>query len=164
MSALIRKNSTKVFFLLLFLLLVLWAISQLGSVFILLLLSVLLTYLLSPVVRWLESRGVRRLYAISIIYISITILIVALLATYVPPLFEQVLNIEAAIKSPEFSQRLDSIQSELQRKFPFIDFGNISGRVNSMILQLADKWVSILTGAGSALFMLIVIPFVTFSY
>jgi predicted PurR-regulated permease PerM len=164
MQAIFRKNSFKVFLLVIFLLLLLWVISQLGSVFILLLLSILMTYLLSPIIGLLETKGIKRLYGILITYFSIFVIVIVLLTTYLPPLFTQIVGLDAAIKSPDFSQRLQSIQSELQNKSSFIDFGNISEKVNLILLQLADKWFSILTSAGSVLLTLIIIPFVTFFF
>ncbi|MFZ1082922.1 MAG: AI-2E family transporter [Candidatus Kryptoniota bacterium] len=164
MQPIFKKNGVKVFSLVIFLLLLLWAVSQLGSVFIILLLSILMTYLLSPIIGLLETKGIKRLYGILIIYFLIFVIVAALLTTYLPPLFAQIVSIDAAIKSPDFGQRLQSIQSELQNKFLFVDFGNISGKVNLILSELADRWFSILTSAGSVFMVLIIIPFVTFFF
>ncbi len=164
MLSIFKKNSFKVSLLVAFLLFVLWFLSLLGSVFILLLIAILLTFLLSPVVDTFEMKGVKRVYSILIIYLLIALVIFGLVGTFLPPLIAQVVSIEEAVKAPGFSERLQAIQSELQTKFPFINFGNVSGRVNEITVQLASEWLSILTSAGSVLMILVIVPFVTFFF
>jgi putative permease len=162
MRAIFKKNSMKVILLISFMLLVLWILSLLGGVFILLILSFLLTFLLSPVVEALEFRGVQRVYGIVIVYFAIAVMIYALLRTILPPLIDQVVSIETAIRSPNFVKQIDAAQIELQKKFPFIEFGDVSGKVTQVLVQLAGKWLEILTSAGSVLMVLVIVPFVTF--
>ncbi len=164
MLSIFKKNSFKVFLLVASLLLALWLISLLGGVFILLLLAILATFLLSPIVEAMETRGIRRIYGILIIYLAIIVVILGLLKTLLPPLLAQIWNLKNAIDSPDFSHRLQAIQSELQRKFSFINFGNVSTKVNEILVQLASRWFSILTSAGSVLMMLVIVPFVTFFF
>jgi len=162
MLAIFKKNSFRVFLMVGFLLFLLWTISLLGGVFSLLLLSILMTFLLSPLVETLETRGIGRLYAILIIYTGISVVVVGLLYTFLPPLFNQIISLNDAIKAPDFSQKLRAIESQLQSKISFIDFGNLSEKVNQMMVQLADKWFTILTSVGSVLMTIIIVPFVSF--
>jgi len=162
MLAIFRKNSFKVFLMVVFLLFLLWALSLLGGVFALLLLSILMTFLLSPLIEMLETRGVRRIYGILMIYLGILVIVGGLLYAFLPPLFNQVMGLKEAIESPDFSQKLNTIESEFQRKVSFIDFGNISERVNQVTVQLASKWFTILTSVGSVLMLIIIVPFVSF--
>lgn len=164
MLSIFRKNGFKVFLLVVSLSLALWLISLLGGVFILLLLAILVTFLLSPIVAAMETRGVKRTYGILIIYFVMLLVILGLLRTFLPPLFAQIGNLERTIDSPEFGRRLQAIQSELQSEFSFINFGNVSTKINEILIQLASKWLSILTSAGSVLMMLIIVPFVTFFF
>lgn len=62
MVGIFKKNSVKVFLLLIFLLLLLWIVSRVETVFVLLLLSILMSYILLPFVAFLESKGIKRLY------------------------------------------------------------------------------------------------------
>ncbi len=162
MPAIFRKNSFKVFLIVIFLLLILWSLSFLGNVFALLLLSILVAFLLSPIVEALETKGIRRIYGILIIYFSIFIIVVGLLYTLLPPLFDQVISLKEAIKSPDFGKKLEAVQLEFQSKFAFVDFGNVSEKVNQVLVQLASKWFTILTSVGSVLMLLIIVPFVSF--
>lgn len=162
MLAIFRKNSFKVFLMVVFLLFLLWSLSQLGGVFALLLLSILMTLLLSPLVEMLETRGIRRIYGIFIIYLGIIVIVGGLLYTFLPPLFNQIVSLNDAIKSPDFSQKLQGVESQLQKEISFIDLGNISGRVNQIMVQVADKWFTILTSVGSVLMTIIIVPFVSF--
>ncbi len=143
-------------------LLVLWFVSLLGDVFVLLIFSFLLAFLLSPIVEALEMRGVKRVYSILIIYALIGIVIIALLTTLLPPLIEQVASLENSVRSPDFGKQTEVLLAELQSKMPFIDFGDVAGRISQMLVQLASRWLEILTSAGSVLMVLVIVPFVTF--
>jgi putative permease len=162
MLAIFKKNSFRVFLLVVFLLFLLWALSMLGAVFALLLLSILMAFLLSPLVEMLETRGIRRLYGILMIYLGIIVVVGGLLYTFLPPVFNQIVSLTDAIKSPDFSQKLKAIEAQFQSKISFIDFGNVSENVNHIMVQLADKWFTILTSVGSVLMTIIIVPFVSF--
>ncbi|HUI28789.1 MAG TPA: AI-2E family transporter [Candidatus Acidoferrales bacterium] len=162
MQTIFRKNSFKVFLVIIILLSALWALSFLGGVFALLLLSILMTFLLSPIVELLETKGIRRIYGILMIYSVIGVVVAGLLYTFLPPLFNQIVSLKEAIGSPDFTRKLSAIQSEIQSKISFIDFGNISEKINGAVVQLTSKWFTILTSVGSFLMLLIIVPFVSF--
>lgn len=162
MLEIFRRNSFKVFLMVVFLMFLLWSLSQLGGVFALLLLSILVTLLLSPLVDMLETRGIRRVYGILIIYVGIIVIVGGLLYVFLPPLIKQVVSLYDAIKSPDFGQKLQGVESQLQKEISFIDFGNISEKISQMMVQVADKWFTILTSVGSVLMMIIIVPFVSF--
>lgn len=164
MKSIFKKNSFKVMLLVLFLLLGLWFISLLGGVFILLILSVLLTFILSPLVEWLEVKGLRRAYGILVIYVLIAFALFGLLRTLLPPLVNQVISIEQSVRSPNFAKEIQDVQAGIQSKLPFIDFGDVSNKISQVLIQLASKWLEILTSAGSILMVLVIVPFVTFFF
>jgi predicted PurR-regulated permease PerM len=159
---LFRKNSVKVFLLVVFLLFAFWSLSLLGSVFALLLLSILMTFLLGPIVESLETRGIGRTYGILIVYLSITVVLVGLVLAFLTPLFGQIVGLKDAITSPDFAKKTGAIQSELQSKISFINFGDITGKMNQALVELTSKWFTILTSVGSVLMTLIIVPFVSF--
>lgn len=162
MLTVFRRNSVKVSIMVALLLFFFWSLSLLGNVFALLLLSILMTFLLSPVVEMFETRGISRLYGILIIYLVMSLVVAGLLYTLLPPFFAQIMNLDQAIKSPEFNQRLHAAESEMQAKLSFINFGDLSEKVNQMLVELASKWFTILTNVGSVLMLVIIVPFVSF--
>jgi predicted PurR-regulated permease PerM len=162
MPSIFKKNSFKVFILVVFLLLMFWFLSFLGGVFVILIFSILVTFLLSPLIEMLEMRGVNRAAGILIVYALIAVVIFGLLRTLLPPLVDQVVSLESAIRSPGFGKQIEAIQAGLQSKVPFINFGDISDKVSQALVQLAGRWLEIVTSAGSALMILVVGPFVAF--
>ncbi len=162
MQSIFKKNSVRVFLLLAFLFLILWFLSLLGGVFVILIFSFLLTFLLSPVIEMLEMRGLNRPLGILIVYVLIGIVIYGLLRTLLPPLIDQVASLEKAIRSPGFGKQIGAVQAELQAKVPFINFGDISDRISQALVQLASRWLEIVTSAGSALMILVIGPFIAF--
>lgn len=141
---------------------VFWLLSLLGGVFVILIFSFLLTFLLSPVIELLEMKGVNRAVGILLVYILIGALIYGLLRTFLPPLIDQIASLEKAMRAPGFGKQIGTIQAELQNKLPFVNFGDISNRISQVLAQLASKWLEIVTSAGSALMILVIVPFVTF--
>lgn len=164
MKPFFKRSSFKVFVLVVLLLTALWLLSLLGAVFVLLLLSLIMTYLLTPVIDALQTRGINRVISILAVYALIAVIILWLVRTFLPPLIAQVVSLESAIRAPAFAERLHAIQAELHSKFPFVNFGNISDEFNNMLIQLAGKWLTILTSAGSALMMLVIVPFIAFFF
>jgi putative permease len=164
MREIFKRNSVKVFLLICLILFLLWIALQVENVFLILFFSGLLTQVLSPIVDFLEAKGVKRLYGILMIYFIIMVAIVVFLVIYMPPLLGQIASIEASISSPEFGKHLQSIESNLQAKFPFVDFRSVSERVNLIFVDAASKWFSILTSAGSILMMFVIVPFVAFFF
>lgn len=162
MLSIFKKNGFKVFLLVAFLLLILWFLSLLGGVFVILIFSLLLTFLLSPVIEMLEMKGVGRVYGILIVYVFIGVVFFGLLTTLLPPLVDQIVSLEKAIRSPGFGRQIGAVQTELEGKLPFIDFGDISNKISQALVQLASRWLEIVTSAGSALMILVIVPFVAF--
>ena len=106
MPSIFKKNSFKVFILVVFLLLMFWFLSFLGGVFVILIFSILVTFLLSPLIEMLEMRGVNRAAGILIVYALIAVVIFGLLRTLLPPLVDQVVSLESAIRSPGFGKQI----------------------------------------------------------
>lgn len=140
----------------------LWLFSQLGSVFVLLIFSFLLSFILSPLVDAMEMRGIARTYGILILYLLIALMIYGMIRTLLPPLVEQVTTLETAVRSPGFGKQIAAVQSQLQSKLPFVDFGDITARISQLLVQLAGSWLDIVTSAGSMLMLLVIVPFVAF--
>ncbi len=164
MSWIPHSNRIKVFLIIVGLLLLLWLMFLLGSVFLLVLLSIMLTFLLSPAVDTLETHGFKRVYAILAVYLLTAIVLFALLRTILPPVLSQVTSLEKTVAAPNFADRLKDIQFDLQQTFPFLKLGNLLDTLNRFIVDLTGKSLSILTSIGSAIMVLIIVPFVTFFF
>ncbi len=164
MPWILRSNRFKVFLLVVVILLILYTLSLLGSVFVLVILSILMTFLLAPVVSALETRGLQRIYGIMAVYLLIALLLFALLRTLLPPVLAQITSLENAVTAPNFAQKLQSMQTEMQNAIPFLKLGDILDKVNQIIIDLTGKWLSIVTSIGSLLLVMIIVPFVTFFF
>ncbi len=164
MPWILRSNRFKVFLLVVVILLILYTLSLLGSVFVLVILSILMTFLLAPVVSALETRGLQRIYGIMAVYLLIALLLFALLRTLLPPVLAQITSLENAVTAPNFAQKLQSMQTEMQNAIPFLKLGDILDKANQIIIDLTGKWLSIVTSIGSLLLVMIIVPFVTFFF
>lgn len=73
-------------------------------------LGLLFVYLLDPVVRWLARRGLRRTFAILVVYVVGIVLIVEVLALTLTPLFNEVMRL-----IENFPQLVTQIDDQLKR-------------------------------------------------
>lgn len=134
--------------------------------------SGLLYYLLNPIVDFLERHRVKRIIAISIVFILIALLILWGLAVAIPAIQHQVLSfmknlpdyLEKANRtiddvldnkvSPEIKPQLDELTSQLSQ--------NITSWASSFSAR-AVNWVSnLITVASQVIIALIIMPFIVF--
>jgi predicted PurR-regulated permease PerM len=132
-------------------------------------LGLLFVYLLDPLVRWLVRRGVRRIFAILIVYVVGIVVVVEFLALMLTPLINELLRFiedfpqlaaqleEQLQRLGEFYQRLEipvEIRDWIDSVLAGIGNGGAGGANLSFLLPL-------LTGAGSligALFAYFILP------
>ncbi len=155
------------------LLLLIWLIYRRQSLLMVLtpfLISLILAYLLLPLVRVMERRGISRLAAIVVIYLVFAI-IVLVLCVRVMPLFLDDLQ-ALALQLPEYASRLQELLTHLQedyRRFnlpvyvrELID-NNIQGLGNLLTAELERSYNFLINLFGRVLLLLLV-PVLTFYF
>ncbi|WP_260405763.1 AI-2E family transporter, partial [Paenibacillus sp. 598K] len=129
-------------------------------------------YLLSPIVDYLETRKVPRVYSILVLFVLIIGLITLLLVAVIPIITHQVTNLIADLPGyagqiqTEFEEFLDSgIQSQLQE---WVDFnslnltGNVTQRLTSALEAAWSSIGSIVGALKDVILAIITLPFILF--
>jgi len=129
-------------------------------------------YLLSPIVDYLETRKVPRIYSILVLFVLIIGLITLLLVAVIPIITHQVTNLIADLPGyagqiqTEFEEFLDSgIQSQLQQ---WVDFnslnltGNITQRLTSALETAWSSIGSIVGALKDVVLAIVTLPFILF--
>ena len=143
-----------------------------GAVMLPVIISGLLYYLLNPIVDFLERKGLKRIFAISLVFFLIAVLLIWGLAVVIPSVQRQVVSFfhnlptylekaNATIDdfldnrvSSDIKPQLDEITKELS--------ANITSWASS-ISGRAVNWVSNLIGVASQVIVaLIIMPFIVF--
>ena len=123
-------------------------------------LSAALAYILSPVIKYFEVRGIKRSYAVAGLYLSagaLVFLVVYLLFHFLS--FE----IESLQQSwPEYAGRMQqfvlNLNTKMVRNYPFLASLNIQAKLDHL-LELAPQFILSLLPALTLLF---IVPFITF--
>jgi len=128
--------------------------------FFILVLSVAFSYLLNPIVKFFEVRGIKRTYAVSMLYLISGIFFLALLFVVINLAS---IDIESFINDwPEYYQRFEFIFSMLVKKimdmFPFLVQFNINEKITNFMILIPGYIVSFLP----SLMFILFIPFVAF--
>lgn len=93
-----------------------WLAYQLWTVVLVLLVALILAGTFNPVVEWMERRGMRRIYALILLFLTLTVVGAALLFLTVPPLVEQLTTMVQ--DAPATRARLIALLSERRVTMP----------------------------------------------
>lgn len=143
------------------LLLFLWAIAPLVKIVII---AALLAYILEPLVSRLESRGMNRLLATTVIFLILMLIILGFVLLIMPTITAEVSAIQSGIANGEAKQFLTKTESSLQEHFSFINFQelNLESKLQGILGSLGQQIFSYLLNAVSLITNLIIIPFIMF--
>ncbi len=156
------KNITKIAVLILALLLVFWIASYFSDVVVLLILSGLLSFILSPFVGALEIRGAKRTVAISLVFLLIFLSLGLGIWFGLPLLMDQLQTINQRFQDFPLAEKLQVLENQITKKIPFIQSADLSKRIDSAIANTMDSILSGLSSAVSIIMILVIVPFVTF--
>lgn len=134
----------------------------LGIVF----LSVLIATLFDPLISFVESRGVKRLFSTLIVFVAIISLFYLLLASFIPKLALQFDSFIQTFKNISFQENITLLESQLRNYFPFLPDGFLTHKLEAIIVTGIEGGLSTLGTGFSGLFaivaLLVVLPFTTF--
>ncbi|MET3558772.1 putative PurR-regulated permease PerM [Streptococcus rupicaprae] len=148
-------------------------IIALGSVMMLpVILSGLLYYMMKPAVDWLESHKMPRVWAISVVFILVSLLIIWGLAVFIPNVQEQVVGFSSNL--PAYFNQVEGLVEDLIKDDRFAQFRpQINEFLDSLTYQITDiarnfsssavNWVSNLVSTASQIVVAVIImPFILF--
>ncbi|MHC1737100.1 MAG: AI-2E family transporter [Ignavibacteriaceae bacterium] len=134
----------------------------LGIVFI----SILLATLFDPLISFVESRGVKRLFATLIVFSGIVVLFYFILASFIPKLALQFDSFIQTFKNISFQENITLLESQIRNYFPFLPDGFLTHRLEAIIVTGIEGGLSTLGAGFSGLFaivaLIVILPFTTF--
>jgi predicted PurR-regulated permease PerM len=144
----------------------LWLVVTLQGILIQLLVAIILSAGLTPLVLWLEHRGLPRPLSILLIYLAFILALVGLLLLIVPPVVQQTEGfiVNAPALAGDFSERLQ----QLQRQFPFLPpldqqfqqqlqgLGDQIGAIAAQALTVARFVLGVFSGFLTAILTLLI--------
>lgn len=132
--------------------------------------SIVLAYVMNPVVNKLQSNGMNRTVAIAIVLIAVIGLLFLLSRTIIPTVANQILALTKQINEDNIRSLSNLIEREVTNRFAFVPKGFIRDNLISFIEQLLQTGA--ISGAVGGVFSIfanvfyavLVIPFATFFF
>jgi predicted PurR-regulated permease PerM len=146
--------------------LLLYVLFLLSDLILILALSVLLAFIFSPFVFLLEQRGFSRLSSTLIVFAGMAIIIYVSLSVVIPKFSFQMNQLITRLEQFSLTDQLKAVQDWLAVSLPFVDFTNLTTRMEEVIsTQLVNSVESLsllLSSIVSVIAVLVIVPFITF--
>lgn len=150
--------------------LVIWVLMNYSNLFAYAAISILLSYLLDPVVNRMEARGMHRTIAISLTLVAVGLILTWVSTTIIPILTNQMVGLTRQLNVENIRYVADQIEGVLLTYFEFLEKGflvkNISSYGNQLfnINQMPDILANVIGIFTNVFSAILVIPFATFFF
>ncbi len=132
------------------------------ELFMILIISFVLTMVLRPVVDYIENKGIPRTAAVLSLFLTFGSLTVSGLTLLYPIVVSQVVSLSSSFNADSLSVMLNQLSTSVSQQIPFLKSDVILIKLNAMILDAANlAGQTLATAAGFAASMMVV-PFITF--
>ncbi|MGH2576076.1 MAG: AI-2E family transporter [Ignavibacteria bacterium] len=153
---------TKVFILLIPVLIITLLAALFTNIFITLIICMLLALVLNPAVDYLESLGLNRTLSILTAYVLIAIILTFAFQLFIPNIVEQAASLQTSFKQFEFSDKLKDVERWLEKNIPYLKRGDVANQIDSYIKGSFTQIQGFISGVLSTAFLIFIIPFITF--
>lgn len=147
-----------------------YLIMSFGKLFGFVLLSLVIAYVLNPLVNRLQSRGIRRVWGIALVLVGVGTAFFFASKTFIPLLGEQILSLTSQINERNIRTLSNLVERELTTRFSFLPQGFVRDNLVSLIDQLlqtgaiTEALSNVLSIFANVFYALLVVPFSTFFF
>jgi len=137
---------------------------MLQSVLTLLIFAVFLAFVLDPIVSFMENRGVNRVLAAALVFITIGLLVSVSLKILAPVISTEVSQLSAGMQDPSSGGLWDKLKEKLGDDFPLLTNPMVDREVRAKLDQIAAKSFSTVVGIVPAIVSFVMLAFMTFFF
>jgi len=128
--------------------------------------SIILAFLLEPIVRFIENYNIKRTWAIAIAFISIAIIMTLGVVLFLPSITAEVHSITANLQLKHPAVLTDEFKTTIEEKFPLMKQRGLSEELasylHSTLDSLIEKSMEILFEFVHIVSMIFIVPVFTF--
>lgn len=136
------------------------------DILVMLAISVLLSLIFNPFVRYLERWGVSRGLSIFIIVIAAGTVIFSAASYFGPKISEQITHLSTSVNQENIKEFLNNVDRDVTKYVPFVRRGTVSGRIEGFItdslVNSLDRITNFISSLVSVMAILVIVPFMTF--
>lgn len=157
-----RSRQWKVFLVTMAIALPIFVLSSFEDLFLILVISFALTFILRPVVDYIENLGAVRWLAVLIVFTGLGSLAVLGIALLFPVISAQIGHISAAFSKERLPIMLNEISGQIAVKIPFLKSEAIREQLNSFLITFGNTAGETLSGLIGTVASLAIVPFISF--
>ncbi|MEP1150127.1 MAG: AI-2E family transporter [Balneola sp.] len=147
-----------------------WILIELGNLVLYLVLALMLSYILDPIVNWLQRNRVPRTLSITLTLSAVILVFVYASTTVIPLVAEQMVQLARQLDLKNIEMIANSIETQLSDDYEFIPNGFLSDNLSQVLNSLFDfdefsSLFSNLVGVFTDIFSaILVVPFAAFFF
>lgn len=157
-----RSRQWKVFLVTMGIALPIFVLSTFEDLFLILVLSFTLTFVLKPLVDYIENLGAARWFAVLLIFIGLGSIAVLGITLLLPTLTSQVSQIATAFSKDNLSVMLNDLSAQISTQVPFLRSESVREQMNSALISFGETAGNALAGLLGTVATLAIVPFITF--
>ncbi len=128
--------------------------------------SILLAFILQPVVLLIEQRGIKRSISTSVVFIVFGFLIYFSMSIFIPAFVFQLNELIQSLRYYSLHEQIIAIETEIQKYLPVFSPGELSSKIekfiSEQIINSFDQISTVLSSIVSVIAILVIVPFITF--
>ncbi|HET6313703.1 MAG TPA: AI-2E family transporter, partial [Chloroflexia bacterium] len=146
---------------------------QFSSILLLFFLAWLLAFVLSPIARALQRRGVPKTLAVGIVYLALAVLAVLAVWWLVPPITAQVGQLQSGIESGSYMTTFNQFVQDLQKALTGLGlestdlqriYNEISAQAQNVLLNVVSNTFTMLQGVATFALQFILVLILSFYF
>lgn len=157
-----RSRHWKVFLVTMAIAIPMFVLSTFQDLFLILVVSFILTFILKPMVDYLENLGAPRWLGVLMVFVGLGSIATVGIALLLPVITTQASQIADAFNKERLSVMLNDLSVQISRQVPFLKSDAVREQLNDLLLSFgkaAGETLSNLIGTAASL---MIVPFITF--
>jgi predicted PurR-regulated permease PerM len=138
----------------------------LSDIVIVLIISILISFIFNPFVVALEKTGINRLNSVLLVFFSIGFILYLVLSFIIPKFIFQMNELLESLKTYSLHDQIIKIENDVHKFLPFFNPGELSakleGFISGQILNSFDFITPFVSSLVSLIAIMVIIPFITF--
>jgi predicted PurR-regulated permease PerM len=148
--------------------LLLYLLYVLSGLLVVIIISILLSFIFDPFVKSLEKEGFSRFGATFVIFIILGLFIYLTLSFFIPMLLYQMNSLIETLHVYSLHDQIVNLEREIYKFLPIFVPGELSQKIEDLIsgiiLNSIDKLTSLVSSVVSVVAILLIVPFITFFF
>lgn len=165
-----ETNLTTTIFVLIIIGIIIWFLYIVRNILMPFIISAILAYLLFPIVKLLQSRGMKRIVAVILMYLFFVLIFIGGISLLVPQIVKEVDNLRQNL--PGYVNRVKTfalnLQDKFEDKYPILErkaiVENSIGKIQDFISKGLSNIPNFLSGIFSTFTLIFLIPVITFFF